>query len=93
MSLWAEHLGTVEKCFEEPESVECVKRVNEIAEDNWERFTAEKFTLLQGHLLKYPMQVNTDGSISPLPGHEEFPDVGGRVLGVHSLQLPDILTT
>ena len=93
MSLWAEHLGKVDTCFKEPESLDCVNTVNEIAEDNWKRYTNEGFTLLQGHLLKYPVQVDEDGKVSPLPGQENFPDVGGKVLGAHSAALPDTVTT
>uniref|UniRef100_A0A2N9HVS8 phospholipase D n=1 Tax=Fagus sylvatica TaxID=28930 RepID=A0A2N9HVS8_FAGSY len=93
MSLWAEHLGKVDTCFKEPESLDCVNTVNEIAEDNWKRYTNESFTLLQGHLLKYPVQVDEDGKVSPLPGQENFPDVGGKVLGAPSVKMPDTLTT
>ncbi|XP_031265508.1 phospholipase D delta-like [Pistacia vera] len=92
MSLWAEHLGMVDCRFREPESLDCVKFVNKIAEDNWKSFTEEAFTLLQGHLLKYPVEVNSDGKESPLPGFETFPDVGGKVLGART-NLPDALTT
>ncbi|KAL2457648.1 Phospholipase D delta [Forsythia ovata] len=93
MSLWAEHLGMVEKCFEEPDTLECVKRINEVAEDNWNRFTADEFTTLQGHLLKYPIEVDVNGNVGPLPGHENFPDLGGKILGAPSPTIPDILTT
>ena len=93
MSLWAEHLGMVDTCFNEPESLDCVNKVNKIAEDNWKRYTDEGFMLLQGHLLKYPVQVDENGKVSPLPGQENFPDVGGKVLGAHSTTLPDTLTT
>ncbi|KAL1569779.1 phospholipase D [Salvia divinorum] len=93
MSLWAEHLGMVENSYNTPQDVECVKRVNEIAEDNWKRYTCDEFKELQGHLLKYPVEVDADGNVNPLPGHENFPDVGGRVLGAHSPTIPDILTT
>lgn len=93
MSLWAEHLGMVEKCFNEPETLECVKRVNDVAKDNWKSYTNDDLTLLQGHLLKYPVEVDIDGNVSPLSGHENFPDVGGRVLGAHAPAIPDILTT
>ncbi|XP_075485458.1 phospholipase D delta-like isoform X1 [Primulina tabacum] len=93
MSLWSEHLGKVEIFFEEPQSLECVKMVNEVARDNWNRYTRDEFTHLQGHLLKYPMEVDIDGSLNPLAGHENFPDVGGRVLGTHSAAIPDVLTT
>lgn len=92
MSLWAEHMGMLDDCFREPESLECVKFVNTIAEDNWKKFTADAFTLLQGHILKYPVEVKSNGKESPLPGHETFPDVGGKVQGARS-NLPDALTT
>ncbi|KAF5735908.1 phospholipase D delta-like [Tripterygium wilfordii] len=93
MSLWSEHLGSVDECFIEPESLKCVKTVNEIAEENWKRYADPNFSLLQGHLLKYPIRVDADGKVGPLPGYEEFPDVGGKVLGGHSVSLPDVLTT
>ncbi|CAN4083496.1 unnamed protein product [Withania somnifera] len=93
MSLWAEHLGRIEECFEEPEALTCVRRVNEVAEDNWTSYTAENFTQLQGHLLKYPIHVGADGKIGPLPGYENFPDIGGKVLGNHAPTIPDVLTT
>nr|GMC59838.1 phospholipase D delta-like [Ipomoea batatas] len=94
MSLWEEHLGKVEGCFEEPNTLECVRRVNEIAQDNWKKFTDGSFTTpLQGHLLKYPLDVDRDGKVSPLPGCEQFPDVGGKVIGSYSTTIPDVLTT
>ncbi|VFQ99824.1 unnamed protein product [Cuscuta campestris] len=94
MSLWKEHLGGVEGLFMEPETLDCVRRVNDIARDNWKRYTEESFTIpLQGHLMKYPLNVDKDGKVSSLPGFEDFPDVGGKVMGAHSPAIPDILTT
>ncbi|KAG6703074.1 hypothetical protein I3842_07G065800 [Carya illinoinensis] len=93
MSLWSEHLAVKDACFEEPESLKCVKTVNEIAKDNWSRFSTAEFTPLKGHLLQYPLHVDADGTVGPLPGYENFPDVGGQVLGSHSNTLPDTLTT
>ncbi|KAG0544686.1 hypothetical protein BDA96_02G297600 [Sorghum bicolor] len=90
-SLWAEHLGTVDDRFKDPSSLECVRRVNQIAVENWQRFTAEEMSTLQGHLLKYPVKVEADGKISSLPDQECFPDVGGKILGA-STSLPDSLT-
>ncbi|KAF8701050.1 hypothetical protein HU200_033945 [Digitaria exilis] len=90
-SLWAEHLGKVDDLFKDPSSLDCVKFVNKIAQDNWQRFTAEEFRPLQGHLLKYPVKVEADGKINPLPDHECFPDVGGKILGAPT-SLPDTLT-
>lgn len=92
-SLWSEHLGMLDNCFEEPESLDCIRKVNQIAGENWGRFTATEFTPLQGHLLRYPLQVDADGTVSPLPGYEQFPDAGGKIIGVHSMSLPDMLTT
>ena len=92
MSLWAEHLGMILNCFKEPQTLDCVKKVNKMAEENWKRFTSDAYFPLQGHLLKYPIQVDVDGKVRPLPGHETFPDFGGKVLGART-NLPDALTT
>ncbi|KAF9621735.1 hypothetical protein IFM89_027589 [Coptis chinensis] len=92
MSLWAEHLGMLDDCFHEPQSLDCVKSVNERAQENWKRFTAEEITTLHGHLLKYPLQIDADGKVEPLPDHENFPDVGGKIIGTYT-SLPDALTT
>lgn len=91
MSLWAEHLGKVEHCFKEPNHPETIKFVNQIAERNWEHFAAEEMKPLQGHLLKYPMKVEADGKVLPLPKYECFPDVGGKIFGAPT-SLPDTLT-
>lgn len=93
MSLWDEHLGTLESSFNEPESLDCIKTVNRVAEENWSRFTVESFTPLQGHLLKYPVKVDVNGRVGPLPGYENFPDVGGKIVGNCSSTIPDVLTT
>lgn len=93
MSLWAEHLGMLDETFEEPERLECVRKVNDIADNNWRTYVSEEFSLLQGHLLKYPVQVDSDGKISSLSDCENFPDTGGKILGIHSNTIPDILTT
>ncbi|KAJ1290643.1 hypothetical protein BS78_02G260500 [Paspalum vaginatum] len=90
-SLWAEHLGMVDDRFKDPSSLDCVNFVNEIAKENWRRFTDDEMKTLQGHLLKYPVKVEADGKISPLPDQECFPDVGGKILGAPT-SLPDSLT-
>ncbi|WVZ62645.1 hypothetical protein U9M48_012365 [Paspalum notatum var. saurae] len=94
MSLWAEHLGTVEECFRRPESGECVQRVNQMADDNWACFVSPQPQMVdtRGHLMRYPVRVDRDGRVWPLHGQESFPDVGGKVLGTHS-SLPNALTT
>ncbi|XP_078162510.1 phospholipase D delta-like [Carex rostrata] len=91
-SLWAEHLGSSDSpVLEEPQSLDCVKYVNKIADDNWARYTTDQNMSLIGHLLKYPINVEENGVVGALPGHEKFPDVGGKVLGDNGA-LPDELT-
>ncbi|KAM3296329.1 hypothetical protein ACQJBY_038582 [Aegilops geniculata] len=93
MSLWEEHLGWLWDALEAPESPECVRLVNQVARENWERYTDEGEVVekMQGHLMKYPVEVDDDGSVWPLTGHEFFPDVGGRILGSTN-KFPDHLT-
>ncbi|XP_045793869.1 phospholipase D gamma 1-like [Trifolium pratense] len=81
MSLWAEHTGTIEESFLQPESLECVRRVRAIGEMNWKQFAANEVTEMRGHLLKYPVDVDRKGKVRSLPGQEEFPDVGGKIVG------------
>lgn len=81
MSLWAEHIGTVENCFTEPESLECVRRIRSIGEMNWQQFAAEEITEMRGHLMKYPVEIDRKGKVKPLKGHQEFPDLGGTIVG------------
>lgn len=81
MSLWAEHIGELENSFEEPQSLECVKRVRFLSEQNWEQYAAVKVTDMTAHLLKYPVEVDLKGQVKPLPGCPNFPDVGGSIVG------------
>ncbi|TKY63823.1 Phospholipase D beta 1 [Spatholobus suberectus] len=81
MSLWAEHTGTIEDFFLQPESLECVRRVRTMGELNWKQFSANDVTEMRGHLLKYPVEVDRKGKVRSLPGQEEFPDVGGKIVG------------
>ncbi|XP_042508028.1 phospholipase D delta [Macadamia integrifolia] len=92
MSLWAEHMKMVDNRFKEPQSLDCVSYVNKLAQENWETFVAEELRPLRGHLLKYPLLVEANGKVGSLPGHENFPDVGGKILGCPT-SLPDALTT
>ncbi|KAL8172128.1 hypothetical protein V2J09_023932 [Rumex salicifolius] len=92
MSLWAEHLGNLHDSYMEPESLDCVRNVNNIARENWKKYIASSHTSLQGHILKYPIIVDNNGKISAIPNQDQFPDFGGRILGSPT-PLPDALTT
>eukprot|EP00253_Pinus_taeda_P002390 PITA_02390 len=95
MSLWYEHTGLLDNLFLQPESLECIRKVNKIAERYWDLYSSESLERdLPGHLLMYPVGVTNAGEVTELPGTEFFPDTKARVLGAKSPRyLPPILTT
>ncbi|PON63241.1 Phospholipase D [Parasponia andersonii] len=94
LALWYEHLGTLHDTFLQPESVECVRKVNQIAEKYWDFYCGETLDHdLPGHLISYPIRITGKGEVTTLPGTECFPDTKARVLGSKSELLPPILTT
>ncbi|CAH1419813.1 unnamed protein product [Lactuca virosa] len=84
MSLWAEHLGTIDEKFKHPESVECVRQVRSMAEANWAKFASNERCEMKGHLLKYPVRVERSGKVRSLDETLEFLDVGGQIVGSFS---------
>ncbi|XP_071551943.1 uncharacterized protein [Panulirus ornatus] len=92
MSLWAEHLGIVDEIHMNPGSVDCMQAVNEIADSNWNAYAAEEPCKIEGHLMRYPVEVGQDGSVTALEGSENFPDTEAPVLGAPNF-LPNKLTT
>ncbi|KAL6569232.1 Phospholipase D [Orobanche hederae] len=94
MSLWYEHLGMLDDIFAQPESVDCVQKVNTVADKYWDLYSSDTLERdLPGHLLRYPIAVASEGNITELPGMEFFPDTKARVLAAKSDYLPPILTT
>lgn len=92
MSLWAEHLACLEPVFETPSSLECVQRINYIADRGWEQYVAEEVTDMKSHLIRYPLKIEDNGTVINLPSHNTFPDVGGKIMGSNQQQIPDDLT-
>jgi len=93
MSLWYEHLGMLDETFLHPEGMECVQKVNRVADKYWDLYSSETLESgLPGHLLRYPIGVASEGNVTDLPGFEFFPDTKARVLGAKSDYLPPILT-
>ncbi|KAK2392140.1 phospholipase D alpha [Trifolium repens] len=97
-SLWYEHLGDIGDTshFDNPESLNCIKLVNRFAETNWDIYskdTFEEYKYSFHHLMRYPIEVTNNGTITTLPGFECFPDTKARILGSKSDYLPPILTT
>ncbi|KAK3153127.1 hypothetical protein QOZ80_2BG0168180 [Eleusine coracana subsp. coracana] len=93
MSLWAEHIGAIEENFNHPESLECMRRVRHLGEENWKQFVADDVTEMRGHLIKYPVSVDRGGKVNPLPGCTTFPDMGGNICGSSSVGIQENLTT
>lgn len=94
MALWYEHLGMLDNTFCHPQNLECIAKVNKIAENNWDLFTRETVERdMPGHLMTYPIGVDSEGKVSELPGTENFPDTKARVLGTVAGYYPSILTT
>ncbi|KAK3130776.1 hypothetical protein QOZ80_6BG0497970 [Eleusine coracana subsp. coracana] len=94
MSLWYEHLGMLHDSFLNPESLECVQRVNKMADQYWDHYASDNLEAdLPGHLLRYPITITKDGRVTELPGAKCFPDTQALVLGMKSKNLPPFLTT
>ncbi|KAJ6704427.1 PHOSPHOLIPASE D [Salix viminalis] len=94
LGLWYEHLGMLDDTFLHPESEDCVRKVNQIADKYWDLYSSETLEHdLPGHLLRYPIGVSGEGNVTELPGTEFFPDTKARVLGATSDYMPPILTT
>ncbi|KAK6236204.1 hypothetical protein SCA6_011541 [Theobroma cacao] len=94
MALWYEHLGKLDNSFLQPESLECVRKVNQTADDYWDLYSCDTSDHeLPGHLLSYPIRVTHNGEVTEIPGLEHFPDTKARVLGSKNEMLPSILTS
>lgn len=63
-----------------------------MAERNWQQYVAPEVTDMKGHLLRYPLTIENDGTVNNLPGYETFPDVGGKIMGSNQRKLIDDLT-
>ena len=91
---WASLTNCVEDVFKNPSSLDCVHRLNKIAEDNWLDYIDDEAIEMNSYLLPYPYHIDCKGGIHARPElHGYFPDTKGRVLGSYSTALPDILTT
>ncbi|MED6193553.1 hypothetical protein PIB30_020697 [Stylosanthes scabra] len=74
MSLWYEHLGMHQDTFLNPENEECINKVKQLAEKYWDLYSNKDSVNLPGHLLRYPIEISADGSVTNLKGFEFFPD-------------------
>ncbi|KAL3693922.1 hypothetical protein R1sor_007573 [Riccia sorocarpa] len=93
MSLWFEHLGRLHNAFLEPESLECVQYINEVADELWNYYIQDEPVDMPGHLIPFPVAVTHDGVVTELPGLTNFPDTKAPILGALQDTMPPILTT
>jgi len=94
MALWYEHLGLLDDTFLQPESIECIQKVNRLSASYWDLYAKDTLEHdLPGHLLSYPIGVTENGEVTELPGTKNFPDTKAPVLGTRVDFLPPILTT
>ncbi|CAL5444103.1 unnamed protein product [Camellia sinensis] len=95
MALWYEHVGLLDDTFLYPQSVECIGKLNQMADKYWDLYANESFDRdLPGHLLRYPIGIGSEGEVTDLPGTGEFfPDTKARIRGAKSPYFPPILTT
>lgn len=90
---WESIMGRMEDVFRDPSSLECVHRVNEIAEENWKVFSSDEVSDMESHLLPYPVTISNDGSVK-IGGQygDDFLDTKAKITGSKT-KLPEILTT
>lgn len=91
---WASLTSCVEDVFKFPSSLECVHRLNKIAEDNWLDYIDDEATEMNSYLLPYPYHIDCKGGVHARPELPNgcFPDTRGKVIG-NPTALPGILTT
>lgn len=92
---WATITNKMEDIFRDPSSILCVRRMNEIAKENWSNFISTQAVQMDSHLIPYPIDVDENGNVVAHSANVEgfFPDTKAPILGTFSFPLPDLLTT
>ena len=93
---WATTTNVMQAVFQDPKSLECVRRVNEIAGTNWETYLDNEVVDMDSHLMHYPLEFDAK-KMELLPRSSCvdgcFTDTTGSVVGKKSIILPDYVTT
>ena len=92
-ALWAEHMQEMDQSFLDPSSLECTRKVQAIADKNWEIYSGDETLDTQGHLLAYPIAVSDNGAVTSLKSSKKFPDTNANVRGAKSDVIPPQITT
>jgi phospholipase D1/2 len=94
MHCWATIANTMEDIFKHPSSLDCVHRMNSIAEQNWQKFIAPNTTEMDSHVIPYPIKIDEEGCVTAKGEvNGMFPDTRATILGSMARTLPEILTT
>lgn len=92
-SVWSEHLAQYFDEMAQPSSLECVRKVQALARENWKNFaedTVEPADMPHGHLAAYPYKLDeVTGEVLDLP--DKFPDFDAVITGTSSA-IPNMLT-
>ena len=88
---WASITGQMNDTFRDPSNPECVKTVNKIASDNWQKYIGDETVDMDSHLLPFVLEFE-GGSIRPRTGLKDgnFTDTKASVLGKKSAIMPAI---
>lgn len=88
---WATITGKMDDVFRIPNTLECVRALNRIAEENWDLYMQEKPCDMYSHLMPFPIDVYDDGIIETRRDLRKgyFPDTQAKVEGSCSVFIPD----
>merc|ERR1712194_252314 len=94
LHIWASITGQMDEIFRNPNSLQCVNTVNEIANKNWQAYMAAETTNMDSHLLPFPLEFER-GKLRPRQGLVNgcFPDTNASVLGKKSTIFPELMLT
>ena len=74
-SLFTEHFCGWHNSFQDPSSIECIRKVKEASNANWTKYIGPPGSVTEGHMLPFPVEVQKDGTLFQLEGtNATFPD-------------------
>lgn len=78
-----------------PETIQCVRKVKELSDYNWQKYTGPIGSVTPGHILTYPISVLENGDLNIDSSNSLFPDFpeGSKIMGSMSAFIPGKLTT
>ena len=89
MALWLEHLsGKWDPVYDQPHSLECIRRVNHLAEQNWLQFNGEEDVDMTGHLIMFPIVVSKEGNMTARMKDGAFSDIDNNIQGKKHRPIP-----